>query len=103
MPATDVVELHAVVDERLKQVFVGRFAWTLNELVVAGERGCTPIDQPAPRWSHYVFRLRRDGVSIETIDEKHGGTFSGHHARYVLRSKVEVVKVVRAGEKRHAA
>jgi hypothetical protein len=102
MPA-DVVEIHAVVDGKPSQAFVGRFAWTLHQLVQAGERGCTPIDQPAPRWSHYVYRLRRDGVAIETIDEKHGGAFSGHHARYVLRSKVEVMKVVRAGEGRHAA
>ena len=36
----------------------------------------------------YVFKLRRRGVDIRTITETHGGQFSGHHARYVLRSRV---------------
>ena len=53
--------------------------------------------------SHYVWRLRGDGVSIETIDEKHAGPYAGQHARYVLRSKVQVLKATRAGEARHAA
>ncbi len=36
-------------------------------------------------------RLRGEGVDIETIHEKHEGEFPGHHARYVLRSKVAPV------------
>jgi hypothetical protein len=75
----------------------------LFELVKAGMKGCTPIDQPAPRWSNYVFRLRRQGVAIETITEKHAGAYAGTHARYVLRSQVEVNKVVRNGEVRNGA
>ena len=51
--------------------FKGRFAWTLDQLVKAGKLGITPLDMPAPRWSHYVFVLRREGVPIETIEEKH--------------------------------
>ena len=69
----------------------GRDAWALQSLVRAGEGGCTPIDHPGPRWSHYVWKLRRAGIAIETIDEAHGGIFASYHARYVLRSRVQVV------------
>ena len=68
----------------------GRDADTLEKLMAAGERGLTPIEYPAPRWSHYVFKLRRAGFNIETIDEPHGGQFAGTHARYILRSQVEI-------------
>ncbi|WP_245454120.1 winged helix domain-containing protein [Aquabacter cavernae] len=74
---------------------VGRVAWTLDKLLKAGERGCTPIEAPAPRWSDYVFKLRKAGIMVETVTEKHGGTYAGDHARYVLRSSVEVVEEVR--------
>ncbi|MBY3301509.1 hypothetical protein HFO04_01630 [Rhizobium laguerreae] len=70
---------------------VGRDAWALQNLVRAGEGGCTPIDHPGPRWSHYVFKLRRVGFTIQTLDESHGGPFPGSHARYVLRSEVEIL------------
>jgi hypothetical protein len=70
---------------------IGRDAWALRNLVNAGARGCTPIDHPGPRWSHYVFKLRRFGFVIETIDESHGGPFAGTHARYVLRSQVQIL------------
>jgi hypothetical protein len=70
----------------------GRFAWTLNELHKAGTHGCTPIERPAPRWSHYVWRLRHDwGFNIETVTESHDGPYSGTHARYVLHSDVEIL------------
>ena len=71
--------------------FIGRDAWALGELLEAGGRGCTPIDNPAPRWSSYVHNLRRAGLNIETVHENHGGPFPGRHARYVLRSPVRVV------------
>jgi hypothetical protein len=71
---------------------VGRDAWALRNLLRAGERGCTPIDTPGPRWSHYVFKLRRAGFIIETVDENHGGPFAGTHARYVLRSQVTILR-----------
>jgi hypothetical protein len=67
----------------------GREEWALSHLMAAGSHGCTPIDTPGPRWSDYVFRLRRRGIDIATITEAHGGPYAGHHARYVLRSKVE--------------
>ena len=70
------------------QFVVGRDAWALQELVRAGDAGCTPIDNPGPRWSGYVHNLRKLGLAIETIHESHGGPFAGTHARYVLKSHV---------------
>jgi hypothetical protein len=84
-------------------VAIGREAWALASLIEAGERGCTPIEQPAPRWSHYVYLLRRRGLDIETIEERHGGPFKGLHGRYVLRTRMTVHALQRAGEGRHAA
>ena len=75
----------------------GRDAWALQCLIDAGPQGCTPIDYPGPRWSGYVHKLRhRYGLSVETIDEPHGPPFSGTHARYVLRSRVEAVPPIEA-------
>ena len=73
--------------------FKGRFAWALARLVGTGEIGCTPIDHPWPRWSHYVHVLRRAGLEIDTVEERHAGPYPGRHARYVLRSGVEVVSI----------
>lgn len=69
----------------------GRDAWALQELVNAGAKGCTPIDHPGPRWSGYVHKLRKLGIRVETIHESHGGVFPGRHARYVLRSRVQII------------
>lgn len=66
----------------------GREAWALDRLREAGTKGCTPITEPAPRWSAYVHNLRGLGVPIETLTEPHGGEFSGTHGRYVLRCEV---------------
>lgn len=70
----------------------GRDAWALDQLIRAGAAGCTPITNPAPRWSHYVYKLRRAGIEVETITENHGGAYAGHHARYVLRVPVSIVQ-----------
>ena len=59
-------------------VVLGREAWALRMLVAAGERGCTPIDHPGPRWSGYIHDLRAMGFVIETIHETHGGPFPGN-------------------------
>lgn len=80
----------------VRMTFEGREAWALGKLVEAGERGVTPIERPAPRWSHYVFMLRKAGLDIETMHEPHGGPFSGHHGRYVLRSKFKLLHEVTA-------
>jgi hypothetical protein len=67
----------------------GRDAWALSSLILAGAAGCTPIDNPGPRWSGYVHKLKRlYRLNIETITEMHGGEYAGKHARYVLRSRV---------------
>lgn len=70
----------------------GRVIWALDELIAAGPRGCTPTDNPAPRWSSYVHKLRKAGVDIETVHEPHEGPFPGHHGRYILKAHVERVK-----------
>ena len=68
--------------ERTRKIEVsGRIAWALLKLIEAGEEGCTPIDSPGPRWSDYVFKLRkRYDVNIATVHEPHGGPFKGTHA-----------------------
>ena len=70
---------------------IGRDAWALQELISAGDRGCTPIENPGPRWSGYIHNLRQMGFRIDTIREPHAGEFPGQHARYVLRSRVVIV------------
>jgi hypothetical protein len=82
-------------DGPIKQ-FTGRFAWTLQQLAQAGNEGVTPLDRPAPRWSHYVHRLRRSGVPIETINETHTGPYAGRHGRYRLTVPVEILQVQEA-------
>jgi hypothetical protein len=66
----------------------GRDAWALDRLREAGPEGCTPITNPAPRWSAYIHNLRADGVPIETLHEPHDGPYPGTHGRYVLRAFV---------------
>ena len=69
----------------------GRNSWAMKKLMDAGAAGCTPFKNPAPRWSAYVHNLRRFGVTIETITERHDGAFAGNHARYVLLAAVTVI------------
>ena len=90
----DVVEMHLRRENGSILVLKGRTAWTAHVLLGAGERGITPIERPAPRWSDYVFKIRGEGIVIETLDEKHGGSFKGVHARYVWRTPVDVVLTV---------
>ena len=70
---------------------IGREAWCLAQLISHGKNGVTPIERPAPRWSDYVFKLRKRGLPVQTIDETHGGTYRGHHARYKLEIPLSVV------------
>ena len=82
----------------------GRLAWALLALVDAGEVGCKPLDQPGPRWSGYVHKLRtRHRLAIETVIEPHAGPFAGNHARYILRSQIEIVHRSDQGYERAAA
>lgn len=94
-PVTKMVA--RIGDNPQPQVFVGRFAWTLNELVTAGQKGITSLENPAPRISHYVMILRRSGVTITTEDERHAGAFGGTHGRYRLAVPVTVLEVERGG------
>lgn len=67
----------------------GRERWALECLIKAGANGCTPIDNPGPRWSAYVYDLRHEHqIPIETETEKHKGDFPGSHARYRLTALV---------------
>lgn len=68
----------------------------MSELVAAGANGLTTLERSAPRWSHYIYKLRRGGIAIETQTETHAGDYPGHHARYVLRSPLEVIETQRA-------
>jgi hypothetical protein len=71
---------------------IGRYGDTLRALVVAGEKGVTPLERPAPRWSHYIHILRREhNLAIETVTENHGGDFPGTHGRYVLREELKLL------------
>jgi hypothetical protein len=72
---------------------IGRFAWALLQLHRAGQTGITSLENPAPRLSHYIFGLRRDGLAIATEYEDHGGAFSGRHGRYRLTTPIEIVEV----------
>jgi hypothetical protein len=72
---------------------IGRFAWALLHLHRAGETGSTSLENPAPRLSHYIFGLRRDGLGITAEYENHGGAFSGRHGRYRLVTPIELVEI----------
>jgi hypothetical protein len=72
----------------------GRAAWALIKLITAGTTGCSIFDYPAPRWGSYVYRLRKLGIPIVTNREAHGGQFAGHHARYVLRTRITILQQI---------
>jgi hypothetical protein len=78
-----------------EQSFVGREAQTLRHLVDAGAIGLTTIDHPAPRWSHYIYKLRKAGLVISTDYESHKGDFPGTHGRYRLETRVTVIEGAR--------
>jgi hypothetical protein len=74
-----------------RQTFEGRECWTLSHLINAGPAGITTLEQPAPRWSHYVFKLRKAGLVISTDREFHSGPYPGSHGRYRLETPVTIV------------
>jgi hypothetical protein len=94
--AAQLVVRYRTADDphRREREAIGRFAWTLLQLHRAGDAGITSLENPAPRLSHYVYGLRRDGLAIETTYENHGGDFAGRHGRYRLVTLIEVVEVV---------
>lgn len=87
-----VVSLTVIIDQQSRpKTFCGRLAATLDLLIKSGERGITAFDNPGPRLSDYVFKLRKAGLTIETVWEKHSGPYAGEHGRYVLRTAVHRV------------
>jgi hypothetical protein len=60
-----VTALTVQLGER-KLALTGRKAWALDALINAGFIGLTTLENPAPRWSHYIWLLRRDGFLIES-------------------------------------
>ena len=80
----------------------GREEWALSHLLAAGAAGCTSISHPGPRWSDYVFKLRRRGIDITTLAEPHGGQFAGTHGRYILRSNIQRLSAPARSESAHA-
>jgi hypothetical protein len=101
MRSANIVELlvqHTDTGEALR--LRGREAWMLACLIEVGESGLTVLDRPAPRLSAYVHSLRKRGLVIDTIDERHAGPYPGAHGRYVIRTPLVVVQAVTAEEKR---
>jgi hypothetical protein len=95
-----VVKIKVALGERVL-AFEGREADTLNRLIVRGEAGLTSIENHGPRISHYVMKIRRAGLAVETWSaESRVGAFAGKHGRYFLRSPLRVVERVDAGEGR---
>jgi hypothetical protein len=91
MTDTIAVEILDAPDAPCVVYVKGRNAWALRELMDAGSKGCTPIERVGPRWSAYVFNLRKAGILVATHYEEHGGDYPGRHARYVLVSRVRLV------------
>lgn len=81
-----------VVSDNRHLTLKRRDAWAHLRLREAEELGCSSIDHPGPRWSGYVHKLRhRYRLTIETPNEAHTGPFPGNHARYILRTAVEIL------------
>ena len=74
-----------------RKSFVGREACPLRHLIDTGSVGVATIDHPAPRWSHYVYKLRQAGFIVSTECEPHVGSFPGTHGRYRLETAVTVI------------
>jgi hypothetical protein len=68
-----------------------RAMFLLDALYKAGAEGITTIEFPGVRVSAAILHLRRAGVNVQTIYEKHSGEFAGRHGRFVLRSRVEPI------------
>ena len=100
--ANPIIELRVRLNGRILMIR-GRMAWALDLLIKRGHRGLTTLEYPAPRWSHYVYKLRGQGFPITTEGEQHGGAFAGTHARYKLAGYVEVIEEKRQHGGRVAA
>ncbi|MDE3240721.1 MAG: hypothetical protein KGN33_17315 [Paracoccaceae bacterium] len=71
-----------------------RVIWALEHLIRAGKRGITTLENPAPRWSAYLHKIKRAGIPFTKVTEKHGGDFEGWHARFFIGEGVRIVRRV---------
>ena len=71
----------------------GQEARTLAALHDAGSVGITALEVStwALRLAHYVMKLKRHGLAIDMVREKHSGPVPGWHGRYVLRTRIELL------------
>lgn len=88
MNRSDKITIKLADGRRLS--FSGRVSWTLRNRLIAGRAGVATIDQPAPRWSHYIFKLRNAGLVITTEYEPNSGAFPGTHDRYRLETPLTI-------------
>lgn len=94
MTENPVIKMVVRIGER-EIALSGRQAWAIDKLIEAGPAGLTTADlPPGLRWSEYIRKLRRAGVSVDMTEERHGGAFKGTHGRYRLSATVETVAVV---------
>jgi winged helix domain-containing protein len=59
----------------------------LDALYRAAAEGITTIEFPGVRVSAGILHLRRAGVDVQTIYEKHSGKFAGRHGRFVEKPR----------------
>ncbi|MDJ0613983.1 MAG: hypothetical protein QNJ29_09920 [Rhizobiaceae bacterium] len=86
-----------LINNEREIVLSGRPLWCMEQLLKAGSKGITSLENPAPRLSGYIHRLRSEyDVLISTEHETHGGEWARNHARYRLESQVEILKEVAA-------
>ena len=72
----------------------GQEARTFTALHDAGDAGITALEVStwALRLAHYVMKLKKRGLTIEMVREKHAGPVPGWHGRYILRSGVQILE-----------
>jgi hypothetical protein len=60
----------------------------------AGDAGITALEVStwALRLAHYVMKLKKLGLSIDMVREKHAGPVLGWHGRYILCSGVQILE-----------
>ena len=88
----ELIDLRNELAEETKHQIERAYQLTLRMLARIDARLMTPIDHPGPRWSGYVDKVRKLGLQIETMTERHGGPFAGHHARYVLCLRICILE-----------
>lgn len=72
----------------------GQEARALTALHDAGAAGITAqeVSTWALRLAHYVMKLKKLGLSIDMVREKHSGPVPGWHGRYFLRTAIQIIE-----------